>query len=406
VDEGKINRSVKDLVADYDRLNGCLSKDRVEKLLGTRQFTIEEIAEVYRQLEVIGISIEDEWGEPADASLIDIEAQTINLEPTETVDFETWLKAINSKLLNADEEVECGRRMELGRRAKKELDSGVEATNEHSKAIARATSAREKMILANLKLVVHVARPYTGVSDLTLDDLFQEGMIGLMRAVELYDHTLGYKFSTFSTWWIMQSVTRALSDRGRTIRLPVHMVDDISRLRRATALLEQMHPYRRASVAELADELTWTTDKIHFVQQVSTMTPVSLDEPVPGHDGMLVIDQLVCKYESPEEYAQKMEMENIIDNVLGTLTPRERDIIQMRFGLDRFSREMTLEEIGQHYGLTRERIRQIETKALRKLRHPIRSKHLRVFFPSNEQKKSDQLQNENRQPRSGSIHSL
>lgn len=384
MEETKVDRVVRDLVADHDRLDGFLSKAHVDRLLEKRQLTVEEGAEVYRQLDAIGISVEDESENPD-------EIEGPNVDEVDSVDagvdgsferLDVRLRSLSSRPLTAEEEVELGRRMELGRRALRELEEGVPRSEEHDRIIERGRSARETMIMANLRLVLHIAKPYVGLSDLSLDDLFQEGVIGLMRAADKYDHTLGYKFSTYAKWWIRQSITRSLADRGATIRLPLHVYDDVLRLKRAHKLLGQAHPERRTSVAELADELAWTIDKVHFIQQIAAFVTASLDERINGHDDLTLMDTLVSGLPSPEEHLDHADLARCIDGALSGLKERESKVLRLRFGLSDSGHEATLEEIGQMFGVTRERIRKIEAKALGRLRHPSRGDVLRDFLDS------------------------
>ncbi|MFZ5511628.1 MAG: sigma-70 family RNA polymerase sigma factor [Pseudomonadota bacterium] len=382
MEEAKVDRVVRDLVADHDRLDGFLSKAHVERLLEKRQLSVEECAEVHRQLNALGISAEDESENPD-------EAEGPGVEGGDSVDagvdgsyerLDVRLRSLSSGLLTAEEEVELGRRMELGRRAQRELEEGVPRSEEHDRILERGKSAKETMIMANLRLVLHIAKPYVGLSDLSLDDLFQEGVMGLMRAVDKYDHTLGYKFSTYATWWIKQSITRSLADRGTTIRLPVHVYDDVLRLKRAHKLLGQAHPERRTSMAELSDELAWTIDKVHFIQQIAAFVPASLNERINGYDDLTLIETLVSDLPSPEEHLDQADLARCIDDALSGLNERESKVLRLRFGLADHGDGMTLEEIGQMFGLTRERIRQIEAKALSRLRHPSRVDMLRCFL--------------------------
>lgn len=384
MDGAKIDRVISDLVADHDRTDGYLTTAHVERLIEKRQLSIEETAEVYRQLDALGIGVEDEPGGIADGIAPDGDtALEVGTEPGAASNrFDVRLGSTDAKLLTAEEEVEFGRRMELGRRAERELLSGIPQSEEHERIIERATRAKETMITSNIRLVIHMARPYVGISDLDLDDLFQEGVVGLMRAADKYDHTLGYKFSTYATWWIRQSIARALADRGTTIRLPVHVYDDVLRLKRALKLLGQAHPERRASMAELADELVWTIDKVHFIQQVASMVPASLDERINGFDDLALIDTLISDFPSPEDELGRTELARCIDTVLDTIEERQRVVLRLRFGLGNSGDGATLEEIGQMFDLTRERIRQIEAKALKRLRHPGRADMLRDFLDS------------------------
>lgn len=384
VEETKVDRVVRDLVADHDRLDGFLSKAHVERLFEKRRLSVEECAEVHRQLDALGISVEDEseksdetegpgvvGGDSVDAS-VDGSYERLDVR----------LRSLSAGLLTAEEEVELGRRMEFGRRAQREVEEGVPRSEEHDRIIERGRSAKETMIMANLRLVLHVAKPYVGLSDLSLDDLFQEGVMGLMRATDKYDHTLGYKFSTYATWWIRQSITRSLADRGAKIRLPVHVYDDTLRLKRAYKLLRQTHPERRPSTTEVADELTWTIDKVHFIEQVATVVPASLDESINGYDDFTLMETLVSNLPSPEEHLDRVDLARCIDDALSGLKERESKVLRLRFGLSDSGHVATLEEIGQIFGVTRERIRQIEARALRRLRHLGRGDALREFLDS------------------------
>lgn len=384
MEEDKVDRVVRDLVADHDRLDGFLSKAHVERLLEKRQLTVEEGAEVYRQLDALGISVEDESESPDEAQIANVaEADSVDAGTDGTYErIDVRLRRLSSRLLTAEEEVELGRRMELGRRAQRELEEGVPRSEEHDRIIERGRSAKETMIMANLRLVLHIAKPYIGLSDLSLDDLFQEGVMGLMRSADKYDHTLGYKFSTYATWWIRQSITRSIADRGTTIRLPVHVYDDVLRLKRAHKLLGQAHPERRTSMAELADELAWTIDKVHFIQQIAAFVPASLDESINGYDDLTLMETLVSDFPSPEDYLDQADLARCIDDALSGLKERDSKVLRLRFGLSDSGHGATLEEIGQMFGLTRERIRQIEVKALGRLRHPSRGDTLRDFLDS------------------------
>jgi RNA polymerase primary sigma factor len=384
VEETKVDRVVRDLVADHDRLDGFLSKVHVERLLEKRRLNVEECAEVHRQLDALGISIEDESDNPDEIGVPGVEAgDSVDAGVDGSYDrLDTRLRNLSSDLLTAEEEVELGRRMELGRRAQRELEEGVPRSEEHDRIIERGRSAKETMIMANLRLVLHIAKPYVALSDLSLDDLFQEGVIGLMRAADKYDHTLGYKFSTYATWWIRQSITRSLADRGTTIRLPVHVYDDVLRLKRAHKLLGQAHPERRTSMAELADELVWTIDKVHFIQQIAAFVPASLDERINGRDDLTLMEMLVSDLPSPDKHLEHADLARCIEDALSGLKERESQVLRLRFGLNDHGDEATLEEIGQLFGLTRERIRQIEAKALDRLRHPSRGDALRDFLGS------------------------
>jgi RNA polymerase primary sigma factor len=360
------------LAADYERNDGLLTREDAERLLEKRGLSVQECAAVYEKLAAADITIsdinsEDEFTPPdADAE------QTIEVPPF--LDFVASASShLKHKLLSKEDEAELGRSLELGRRAQEELDSGVSQTTEHLLMIERAAKARERFILANLRLVLSIARPYTLLSDLSLEDLFQEGVFGLMKAVEKFDHHLGYKFSTYATWWIRQKVTRTLADQGAMIRLPVHVHEQVNKLRRAIRLLAMNNPERTPTMKEISRELNWPPEKVHFMQQMFFLSPTSLDAQIPGAEDMALIDTLISPFEGPEDFVERISMENAVESVLAQFPERDREILNLRFGLGGHLRSYTLQEVGDKMGLTRERVRQVESKLLKKIQSNIRN---------------------------------
>ncbi len=266
-----------------------------------------------------------------------------------------YLKEIGKvPLLSADEEIKLAQRMEEGDEA-----------------------AKKKLAEANLRLVVSIAKRYVGRGMLFLD-LIQEGNLGLIKAVEKFDYRKGYKFSTYATWWIRQAITRAIADQARTIRIPVHMVETINKLIRVSRqLLQELG--REPSPEEIAEEMDIPVERVREILKIS-QEPVSLETPIgeeeDSHLGDFIQDENVPV---PADAAAFTLLKEQLDEVLGTLTEREQKVLRLRFGLDD-SRARTLEEVGKEFNVTRERIRQIEAKALRKLRHPSRSRKLKDYL--------------------------
>ena len=287
-------------------------------------------------------------------------------------------------LLTGRDEVELAMAMEAGKAAYLRRGTLVEQARvdlvgerELRLTISRGEQSRRRLIEANLRLVVSVAKKYVG-RGMSLLDLIQEGNIGLIRAVEKFDYHFGFKFSTYATWWIRQAITRSIADQARTIRIPVHMIETINKVSRASRrLLQELG--REPTPEEIGVEMGFSADRVRDILNVS-QEPVSLDTPIGEEDDSHLSDFIPdVGTPAPAEAANRQMLREQVEEVLATLTSRESMVLQLRFGLDD-GRSRTLDEVGKEFGVTRERIRQIEAKALRKLRHPSRSKRLRDYL--------------------------
>jgi RNA polymerase primary sigma factor len=297
------------------------------------------------------------------------------------------------RLLRADEEIELARKiadlLELERMREKLLNELDREPHDREWAEVAAMPlqqfrhrlflgrrAKDKMVQSNLRLVVSIAKKYMN-RGLSFQDLIQEGSLGLIRAAEKFDHEKGYKFSTYATWWIRQAITRAIADQSRTIRLPVHLYETISRIKKTTKLLSQ-EMGRKPTEEEIATRMEMTIEKLRFIAK-SAQLPISLETPIGKEEDSRLGDFIEADGEMPEDQVSKSLLREDLEGVLDTLSPRERDVLRLRYGLDD-GRMKTLEEIGQIFNVTRERIRQIEAKALRKLRHPNRNSILKEYI--------------------------
>jgi RNA polymerase primary sigma factor len=337
--------------------------------------------------------VEEEDGKPGKVKSSRRRVQTKKKQFTED-SIRLYLQEIGRiRLLRADEEIELARKiadlLELERMREKLLnDLDREPQDREWAAVAAmplnqfrhrlflGRRAKDKMVQSNLRLVVSIAKKYMN-RGLSFQDLIQEGSLGLIRAAEKFDHEKGYKFSTYATWWIRQAITRAIADQSRTIRLPVHLYETISRIKKTTKLLSQ-EMGRKPTEEEIATRMEMTIEKLRFIAK-SAQLPISLETPIGKEEDSRLGDFIEADGEMPEDQVSKSLLREDLEGVLDTLSPRERDVLRLRYGLDD-GRMKTLEEIGQIFNVTRERIRQIEAKALRKLRHPNRNSILKEYI--------------------------
>lgn len=334
--------------------------------------TYEELAKALKGLELDADSLDDLYNSFSENG-IDVVSEDVEEEPGDDGG-ELVLEDIT---LPKDVKINDPVRMYLKEIGKISLLSLEEELELSERVVNGDEAAKNRLAEANLRLVVSIAKRYVGRGMLFLD-LIQEGNIGLMKAVDKFDASKGYKFSTYATWWIRQAITRAIADQARTIRVPVHMVETINKLARIQRQMT-LELNREPTEEELAKKMNLSLEKIREIYKIS-QEPVSLETPIGEEDDSHLVDFIKDERSmSPEEYATNEMLKDEISEVLYTLTEREEQVLRLRFGLDD-GHQRTLEEVGQIFNVTRERIRQIEAKALRKLRHPSRSRKLKDFL--------------------------
>ena len=379
---------------------GSLSSSELLDMLEEMDLGAEQMDKIYDALENMGI---DAAGEDYSSELPDddpsIEAIEEIAEEEEAADTNSmadsfgtddpvrmYLKEIGKvNLLTSEEEVMLAQNMVVGATAKEQLEeleaadepANEELLNQLRQTVKRGEKAKQRLAEANLRLVVSIAKRYVG-RGMQFLDLIQEGNLGLIKAVEKFDYTKGYKFSTYATWWIRQAITRAIADQARTIRIPVHMVETINKVIRVSRQLLQELGHD-PSPEEIAEEMAMPVERVREILKIA-QEPVSLETPIgeeeDSHLGDFIPDEDASE---PAEAASFTLLKEQLVEVLATLTPREEKVLKLRFGIED-GRTRTLEEVGREFYVTRERIRQIEAKALRKLRHPSRSKKLKDFL--------------------------
>ena len=357
------NVQVADFIRNHKKAGTAIDDEVTEKLVIPFVLDADGIDDLLERLTDGGISITDKDGNPSSKYVVEAP------KPEELTDEE--LLGSNSAKVNDPV------RMYL-----KEIGVVPLLSNEEEKELAIAVEngdleAKQRLAEANLRLVVSIAKRYVG-RGMQFLDLIQEGNMGLMKAVDKFDYSKGFKFSTYATWWIRQAITRAIADQARTIRIPVHMVETINKLvREQRNLLQELG--QDPTPEQIAERIDMTPDKVREILKIA-QEPVSLETPIgeedDSHLGDFIEDEVI---ENPVDYTTRVVLREQLDEVLDTLTDREENVLRLRFGLDD-GKMRTLEDVGKVFNVTRERIRQIEAKALRKLRHPSRSKQLKDFI--------------------------
>ena len=357
------NVQVADFIRNHKKAGTAIDDEITEKLVIPFVLDADGIDDLLERLTDGGISITDKDGNPSSKYVVEAP------KPEELTDEE--LLGSNSAKVNDPV------RMYL-----KEIGVVPLLSNEEEKELAIAVEngdleAKQRLAEANLRLVVSIAKRYVG-RGMQFLDLIQEGNMGLMKAVDKFDYSKGFKFSTYATWWIRQAITRAIADQARTIRIPVHMVETINKLvREQRNLLQELG--QDPTPEQIAERMDMTPDKVREILKIA-QEPVSLETPIgeedDSHLGDFIEDEVI---ENPVDYTTRVVLREQLDEVLDTLTDREENVLRLRYGLDD-GKMRTLEDVGKVFNVTRERIRQIEAKALRKLRHPSRSKQLKDFI--------------------------
>jgi len=354
-----VDRAVDDLCADYERTGLPLELSRIERMASVRKLSFPQIEQIMDRLAVASVSV------IGGASESEASSETPSMEVAGG-DIEDHVRGIlDHRLLTAEKESELGRAMAAGRAAALEICAGRDTARARD-AVARGEQSRDQMASANYRLVWSWSTKYAAMTGIDRLDLFQDGVIGLLRAVDKFDAEIGFRFSTYAVYWIRQAIQRAIADKGRTVRLPVWVHDQVLRLGRATRLLWRELGVR-PSIAKLAEELAMDRDRVAFLQALADLVPASLDAHTLGGEGDPLVETVAGDQDTPEQCAEREELAEIVRRAIHTLPPGVREIMFRRAGIGN-DRAETLETIARSFGITRERVRQLEAKGLAKLR--------------------------------------
>jgi RNA polymerase primary sigma factor len=384
---GPIERAVDDLRDDFDRQGGVLFQNQVERLFEKRKLSVSECTQIIQRLEYLGIAIGPVSLKPKKQSE-QSPSPSKTLKDTSTEDFVDADKKSASKneywaeyqaltdhynlgkddFLSSQQELECIRQVQLYKRLCEETGEDL-SENPELKAIAKSgQKAQKRLIVSNIRFIIKVSKQFIGVSSLTLGDLVQEGIAGMIRAIEKFD--LGYenRFQTYAVWWVKQNIMRAITDQGPMIRLPVNIVSEIGIYRRAYKLLSGTHPERPPTLLEIAEELMWDRERVAFIRDISSFQFESgLKNPNQDSTESL-LDTIADQTAGPDEFASEENVKSLIRDALSELDDRERQVVELSFGLTGDERESTLRDIGERFGISHERVRQIKGSVLNKLR--------------------------------------
>lgn len=354
-----VDRAVDDLCADYERTGLPLELSRIERMASVRKLSFPQIEQIMDRLAAASVSVIGDAPESEESS----ETPSMDVQSGDIEDHVRVL--LNHRLLTAEKEAELGRSMAAGRAAALEILAGRDTARARD-AVARGDQSRDQMASANYRLVWSWSTKYAAMTGLDRLDLFQDGVIGLLKAVDKFDPEIGFRFSTYAVYWIRQAIQRAVIDKGQTVRLPVWVHDQVLRLGRATRLLWREFGVR-PSIARLAEELAMDRDRVAFLQALADLVPASLDAHTLGGEGDPLVETIQGEQDTPEQCAEREELAEVVRRAIRTLPPGMREIMFRRAGIGN-DRADTLETIGRSLGVTRERVRQLEAKGLEKLR--------------------------------------